>query len=389
MGSAIEHWSYKAGEKGRNRVRVYEDNKTGIILAEFYEDGKRKRVSLGHRDRAKAKQQADDIAAAIGKAETISSPVDVTLRELFDIYGSEVTPGKSRSKQVHDVACSEMFLRFLGPERKAITLSRRDVGHFVRKRRSGQIAPAGKRENTAVGNRQIEYDLKWLLSVLNWATWAGNGRGEMLLKHNPLKGVPLPKEENPNRPIITEERYQAMLRIAGLIDWRFEVALILANETGHRIKAIRELRWTDVDLESGTMRWRADSDKIGFQHYTPLTDKALRALETARESNPGRGRTWVLPSPSHPAKPCSRNILRDWWYRAEELAELEHVKGLAWHGLRRKFATEMKDVPLKDLCQLGGWKEPQTILKCYQRADEDRMREALRARRSFKAAVAY
>jgi hypothetical protein len=36
----------------------------------------------------------------------------------------------------------------------------------------------------------------------------------------------------------------------------------------------------------------------------------------------------------------------------------------------RQLFTELKHTPLKDLCYLGGWKEPQTVLKCYQRADE-------------------
>ena len=72
--------------------------------------------------------------------------------------------------------------------------------------------------------------------------------------------------------------------------------------------------------------------------------------------------------------------MRDWWYRAEDLAGIEHVKGMGWHSLRRKFATELKNVPLKDLCHLGGWKDPQTILKCYQRPDERTMRAALEQR---------
>ncbi len=59
--------------------------------------------------------------------------------------------------------------------------------------------------------------------------------------------------------------------------------------------------------------------------------------------------------------------------------------GLGWHSLRRKFATELKHTPLKDLCYLGGWKEPQTILKCYQRPDESTMREALEVRKPLKA----
>ena len=48
--------------------------------------------------------------------------------------------------------------------------------------------------------------------------------------------------------------------------------------------------------------------------------------------------------------------------------------------MRRKFATELKHVPLKDLCLLGGWKEPQTVLKCYQRPDECTMRDAMEQR---------
>ena len=37
--------------------------------------------------------------------------------------------------------------------------------------------------------------------------------------------------------------------------------------------------------------------------------------------------------------------------------------------------------PLKVLCELGGWKTVQTVLQCYQRADEDQLRKALEHRR--------
>ena len=52
-----------------------------------------------------------------------------------------------------------------------------------------------------------------------------------------------------------------------------------------------------------------------------------------------------------------------------------------FHALRRKFATELKTIPLPDLCALGGWKDAKTILTCYQAADPDTMRNALSARR--------
>ena len=61
------------------------------------------------------------------------------------------------------------------------------------------------------GDRVIEYDLKHLLAVLNWATVAGDGRGVPLLNRNPLKGMPLVAELNPKRPMLTAEQYGPLL----------------------------------------------------------------------------------------------------------------------------------------------------------------------------------
>jgi integrase len=46
--------------------------------------------------------------------------------------------------------------------------------------------------------------------------------------------------------------------------------LVLAHETGHRIGAIRQLRWSDVDLKEKRILWRAENDKIGMEHSPPL-----------------------------------------------------------------------------------------------------------------------
>ena len=73
--------------------------------------------------------------------------------------------------------------------------------------------------------------------------------------------------------------------------------------------------------------------------------------------------------------------MRDWWRKGQELAGLEPERGRGWHSLRRKFASDLMDQPLKVLCELGGWKTAQTVLQCYQRADEGRLRKALEHRR--------
>ena len=64
----------------------------------------------------------------------------------------------------------------------------------------------------------------------------------------------------------------------------------------------------------------------------------------------------------------------------------EHLGSGLVPALRRKFATELKDVPLPDLCALGGWKDAKTILTCYQAPDRGTMRSALTARRALGTA---
>lgn len=101
----------------------------------------------------------------------------------------------------------------------------------------------------------IEQDLRFILAVFNWATMTGDGSGGVLLDRNPFRGFPIPREKNPVRVVLKEQEYRALLEAAKEMDWRFRVALILAHETGHRIGAIRMLRWSDIDLENELIRW--------------------------------------------------------------------------------------------------------------------------------------
>jgi len=80
----------------------------------------------------------------------------------------------------------------------------------------------------------------------------------------------------------------------------------------------------------------------------------------------------------------SRVCARNWWRRGQNLAGLEPKRGRGWHSLRRKFASDLMDLPLKVLCELGGWKKPQTVLRCYQRPDAGQLRTALEGRRRVR-----
>ena len=373
--------SYAAGEWGRNRVRVFPDPKTGLFQIEWRANGRRLSRSLKHREWARAKKQADEFAAGFagpemhGKAE--AEPEPLTLGTLFDIYGEEVTPTKSERSRMHDRAATRMFLGCFGGDRKPALFSQRDWDRIIRARRSGKVGPSGR----PVSDRTIEYDLKFLIVVLNWAAKSRDEHGRLLLDSNPLKGLKAPKEKNPVRVVLAEEEYQVLLKVSCQIDWRFRVALVVAHETGHRIGAIRQIRWSNIDMEGGVVRWRAEHDKSGYEHRTPVTAEAIAALEEARKRNPGIGDTPLLPAARNPSACVGSALARVWWKNAQNLAGLDPKPGRGWHSLRRKFASDLMDQPLKVLCELGGWKTAQTVLQCYQRPDEGQLRKALERRR--------
>ena len=369
---------YSAGEWGRNRVRVFPDPRTGVIQIEWRENGRRITRSLGHRDWNRAKMQADEVAAAgpirpRRRRKARAAPKPLTLQTLFDIYGEEVTSTKAENTRKREAVCMRMFLGFFGGHRSPATLSQRDWDRFIRERRSGGAGHSGK----PASNSTIAADLAFLITVLNWATRSRDEQGRLLLQSNPLKGLRKPVQKNPRRVVVTEPEYQALLGVSLEVGWRFHVALVLAHETGHRIGAIRQLRWSDIDLEGRSIRWRAEHEKSGYGHLTPATAEAIAALEEARKRYRGIGDAPVLPHTKDPSKCATTSMAAAWWRKAGKLAGLEPKRGRGWHSLRRKFASDMMDQPLKVLCELGGWKDAQTVLRCYQRADDDRLRKAL------------
>ena len=109
-----------------------------------------------------------------------------------------------------------MFLRFFGRNRDPATLSQRDWDRFICERRAGRIGPSGR----VVSDRTVEYDLKFLIAVLNRAARSRDERGRPLLDRNPLKGFRKPTERNPTRVVLTEDEYQALLKVARRVDWR-------------------------------------------------------------------------------------------------------------------------------------------------------------------------
>ena len=182
-------WSYLSGERGRNRVRVFE-KRPGKFFAEWREGTSRKRVHLqGVQNTRAAKEKADDIAAEFGRLEA-ARQARITMDQLMHIYLKEASISKGSSKQDHDRRAVRVWTAFFaaqpGPERAGdrhpSSLDRVDWDRFVNWRRQGQI-PGWP---NAVGPRQTAYDLKFMISCLNWACGRKAG-GKPLLETSPWR----------------------------------------------------------------------------------------------------------------------------------------------------------------------------------------------------------
>lgn len=58
---------------------------------------------------------------------------------------------------------------------------------------------------------------------------------------------------------------------------------------------------------------------------------------------------------------------------------LRHVKGRGWHSLRRRFATDLDHLPMKQLMDLGGWRTPASVVR-YQKHITEQLRASLKTR---------
>lgn len=382
-------FSYCTGVKGRSRVRVFQREERDSLLLEWYEGGKRCTRTLGHRDTARGREEAHQLSAELQLGRS-ARPEELTLQALFDKYDRE-KPEKSEGKRAHDKHVRSIAFEVFGRHALPARFTHRDAARFVSARRElGDLRP-GRTKGNPVGPRVLVYDLRHMLAVFNWAVRGG------LLERNPWTGYRVPEagKHTPRRIAVTGPQFDAVLSVSSRISPNCTLLLLVVNETGHRVGAVRQLRWSDVDLASDApmIRWRGTGDKMGYEHATYCSPSLVEVLRSARAARPAIGDAWIFPSPANSTKPASSDLVRGWWQELEVLVRREEggaqllpaQPGRGWHSLRRKFATEMKNVPLTDLCALGGWKSPQTVLQCYMRPDARTQRRALADRMRFEA----
>lgn len=402
-------WSYLAGQKGKNRVRAYEDGKGGALYLEWYEPvfdnkgiavndprtgrqqtGKRRLclMSAGIDSRADAMKKAEEVAQRFGQlAGRAVAKVDgpLTLGRLLSLYMTEMVPTKRAATQRHNRIMARIVLAFfgegaiverIGPDGRPTTeVGRVRYNAFLRARAEGTIPGFPQRARP----QTVRLAVTFMRAVFNWAKIERDD-GCLLLLRNPWEGFPIPREDTPTRPEMTAELHAKIVEHTP--DWRMGVVLDLCRETRRRVNRVRQLTLEDVDLAAGTVRWLGEFDKARKTRVTPLSTRARAAILRALEQRRAEGldaSPWLFPAKRNPAQPVSKNVLHNMMKLIKKRLGI-NVARLGYHGEKRAGIRDPRFRALPPTVQeeLAGttW---DTIRKVYEYVDLPTLHEAVAA----------
>jgi hypothetical protein len=399
---AGKRWSYTAGRYPHS-VRVYERSRGGPLYAAANEPdprggpGRERKRSLGHRDRERAIEYADEQAAKLRRGISNLTREKPSARRILKLYRAHRSPDKGKAKQEEDRRQAEAWETFLGSNFDLSRLSRREWDEFIRRRRSGEIDGRGKLvadpgNRRAVRDRTVEKDLIFLRAVCRWACDWRDDAGRLLLESDPTRGYKMPRERNPRRLVANHDRVDAIrqhYRTPTMrIEWNArreyvesflpEILEIVVG-TGRRISAVCSLRSEDLELEAapdtpwGAIVWPEDTDKQGKRWRCPISPEVRAALEAALTKRQRIGPGPLFPGPRNRREPICYYVASKWLRESERLAKLEPQDGTLWHGYRRLWASARKDLPDVDVAQAGGWSSLVALKTAYQKPDDETM----------------
>jgi integrase len=391
------------------RVRIYERSRGGTLYVEVRGvtgkvDGKDRR-SLGHRDRALARDQARALSRSLAEARlTGVAPDTLTFGQLFATYCRERMPQLTPARQSETNARMMMFTEAWGSNLLVADVDQSRVDRYCQLRRSGEVIAPCKRR-AAQGKRRrgykrprpirdgaLDVEFPWLRSVLRWAR-RFRVNGHRLLVENPVDGLTWPREKNPRRPIASHERYVRTMERADTVDpvGRLRCILALARHTGRRESAICALRADDLLLSRdriraalaaaglderladhmphGAARWRESADKGGYLFVSPMGAAAREAVDRYLQAMPRMGDVPLFPAPTDDTVSVRRETVAKWLLNAERLANLPKLVGGTFHPYRRLWASERKHLPDADVAAAGGWKDTGALRQSYLQAD--------------------
>jgi integrase len=381
-------WSFGIGARGHT-VTAYERAPGGALWLRWWNPASATEAAawqyraLRHADRLAAENTAREIAGQLLASTVAAVSGKATVADIFTAYESDVA--KYSKGQGYKEAKRRMaiFTAFLGATRDVVTVDFPSIDRYVRERRAGNVRVEPYQLKASPSDRAIAADLTLLQSALNHATRVVRSNGARLLAANPIAGYQAPRSKNVRRPVATYDRFLAIIAVADTIDPQklFRPFMELVEGLGWRLSAICGLRASDVDRKVtstapfGRLHKRADTDKEGESAWVPIGDSVRAAVDAVVERNLSIGDRPLFPAPKATVgdapKPWSRHHASKLLARAEKAAKLAPLDGSDFHAYRRKWATERKHLPLKDVAAAGQWRDMRSLETAYTHTDDE------------------
>jgi integrase len=352
--------------------------------------------SLGHADKARAEQEAKQLASDLLAAQAAGAPVArgrVTVGQLLDRFERDQVSYGRQAQVKEDTRRLAIWRAFLPASAVVADLDLTTFDQFKRDRLAGSVVVPGRHLTAAPSKRTVGADLEFFRRACRWALQV-RVDGVPLLERNPLLGVEIPSNPSPKRPVATYDRFLALREKADDVDTQklFGAFLDLVEALGWRVSAICSLRASDLAHVPGSLygklRKRAEHDKEGVEQWVPVSEQVRDAFRLAVLRSGARGEGFIFPAPRRPGQPWTRHHAKDLLERAETLAGLQALDGSDFHAYRRAWATARKHLPTVDVAAAGGWKDTATLLKHYQQADDSTLYAVMSEPRRVRAVKA-
>ena len=200
---------------------------------------------------------------------------------------------------------------------------------------------AARRRADGMADASVNRELTFLRCVFNVAREDGKA------DTNPVLSKFFVKENNQRVRYLTDEEEPKLRAALGDVEW---TKAAVALNTGLRQSNQFQLRWTDVNFDTGTITVRRS--KSGEAYHVPMNDDVRAVLRDL----PSRLRSeWVFPSDTGHTPLDAKNYMHRVFNPALKRARLA---GFRWHDLRHTFASRlvMAGVDIRTVQELMGHK---------------------------------
>ena len=355
-------WSYTTGDKGLNRIRVYERRPNGPIYVEWYDRDGRHQQSLRSAtgtailDKKLAQQLADAMAMAQRRkreghvaATLLGMPEPRTLGELLQTY-HDAHPSWVDGYKRDQRSNRRFWEQWLGKDVQLTDVSA-DRAQRALRRGIAADAEAKKRKHGLGKGLSKRTEQKRVRYLKDAFTYAQKKLKWITEEHN-LSALTPPRPDSISLPYSNDE-IARLLPATEKIDLRVAVMAHVTWIAGRRANALRTLpisayrvegdldEFGVIQMPGATDKARKSGEVYVYGHVKELVEeliatpaaKASELLFPSGDLFSARGRT-------RDDQPVSDQWLRDKLREAEALADIPNIPGRAYHGIKRRYATE-------------------------------------------------